>query len=120
VKLNWIERISKDSYVSDSYKNPTLSLYTSMVYGFANHFPYSMDIEQPEYVPADFFNMIPNDVMPKPKDYFRFSRQMHRQFIRELLTTSEEEALSLFKSRSSIVVLEKDEYILKRKNEKEN
>lgn len=59
---NWIDELQNNFYLKDDYQNPTLSLYTSMVYGFANHLPYSMDIEQPEYVPADFLNMIPNDV----------------------------------------------------------
>lgn len=59
---NWIEELQNNSSLRDCYRNPTLSLYTSMVYGFANHLPYSMDIEQPEYVPADFLNMLPNDV----------------------------------------------------------
>lgn len=60
-ELNWIEATSKNARLRDIYRNPTLSLYTSMVYGFSNHLPYSMDIEQEEYVPADFLNMIPND-----------------------------------------------------------
>lgn len=59
---NWIDELQNNFHLRDYYRNPTLSLYTSMVYGFANHLPYSMDIEQPEYVPADFLNMIPNDV----------------------------------------------------------
>lgn len=46
----------------NEYTNPTAYFYTSMVYGFANHLPYSMDIEQIEYVPADFLNMEPIDV----------------------------------------------------------
>lgn len=58
----WIEELQNNSRLRDYYNNPTLSLYTSMVYGFANHLPYSMDIVQPEYVPADFLNMIPSDV----------------------------------------------------------
>ena len=33
----------------------------SMVYDFAKNLPYSMDIQQEEYVPADFFNMTPYD-----------------------------------------------------------
>ena len=55
---DWIEKNSKNNM----YKNPSVSLYTSMVYSFAKHLPYSMDIEQPEYVPADFFNMMPLDI----------------------------------------------------------
>ena len=31
-----------------SRKNPSLSLHISMVYGFAKHLPYSMDINQEE------------------------------------------------------------------------
>lgn len=61
-ELSWLEEILKDYNKKILYKNPTASLYTSMVYGFANHLPYSMDIEQPEYVPADFLNMSPYDV----------------------------------------------------------
>jgi len=59
---NWIEELQDNIRLRDYYRNPTLSLYTSMVYGFANHLPYLMDIEQPEYVPADFLNMVPDDV----------------------------------------------------------
>ena len=55
---DWIEKNSKNNM----YKNPSVSLYTSMVYSFAKHLPYSMDIEQPEYVPADFLNMMPLDI----------------------------------------------------------
>lgn len=33
----------------------------SMVYDFAENLPYSMDIQQEEYVPADFLNMTPYD-----------------------------------------------------------
>lgn len=67
---NWIEEIQKNERMKDYYKNPTLSLYTSMVYGFANKLPYSMDIEQPEYVPADFLNMVPNDALEN--DWFKW------------------------------------------------
>ena len=56
---DWIEKRKKDDY---GPKNLSLTFYTSMVYGFAKHLPYSMDIEQPEYVPADFYNMEPLDV----------------------------------------------------------
>lgn len=45
-----------------SRKNPSLSLHISMVYGFAKHLPYSMDINQEEYVPGDFLNLEPYDV----------------------------------------------------------
>lgn len=65
----WLEYVNKSSYRKD-YENPSLSLYTSMVYGFANHLPYSMDIEQPEYVPADFLNMMPQDV--EENQWFKF------------------------------------------------
>lgn len=41
-----------------------------MVYSFARHLPYSMDIEQPEYVPADFLNMIPHDV--EENNWFKY------------------------------------------------
>lgn len=56
----WVEFVKKNK--GSLYRNPSASLYTSMVYGFANHLPYSMDIEQPEYVPSDFLNMTPLDV----------------------------------------------------------
>lgn len=59
----WIESVLKNCNKRSMYRNPTASLYTSMVYGFANHLPYSMDIEQPEYVPADFLNMVPYDAL---------------------------------------------------------
>ena len=45
-----------------SEKNPSLSLHISMVFGFAKHLPYSMDIKQEEYVPGDFLNLEPYDV----------------------------------------------------------
>ena len=58
---DWLEYVKTSRYGKD-YTNPSLSLFTSMVYGFASHLPYSMDIEQPEYVPADFLNILPHDV----------------------------------------------------------
>lgn len=61
-ELTWNQAILQDSDKKDIYRNPSLSLYTSMVYAFANRLPYSMDIEQPEYIPADFLNMMPYDV----------------------------------------------------------
>lgn len=67
---NWIEELQKNERLKGYYKNPTLSLYTSMVYGFANKLPYSMDIEQPEYVPADFLNMVPDDALEN--DWFKW------------------------------------------------
>lgn len=66
----WLDYVNSTRYRSD-YGNPSLSLYTSMVYGFANHLPYSMDIEQPEYVPADFLNMLPYDV--EENQWFKYS-----------------------------------------------
>lgn len=66
----WLNYI-KTSYYSKDYTNPSLSLYTSMVYGFANHLPYSMDIEQPEYVPADFLNILPQDV--EENQWFKYN-----------------------------------------------
>lgn len=62
LELSWIQKVQNDKRISDCYKNYSLSFYTSMVYGFANHLPYSMDIEQPEYVPGDFLAMEPFDV----------------------------------------------------------
>lgn len=59
-ELEWLENYQNSR--GRSYNNPTATLYTSMVYSFARHLPYSMDIEQPEYVPADFLNMTPHDV----------------------------------------------------------
>ncbi len=41
--------------------NLSLSFNTSMVYVFAKNLPYSIDIEQLEYVPADFLNFMPYD-----------------------------------------------------------
>lgn len=61
-EINWIDKIINDGNRCRYYNNPSRSFYTSMVYGFARHLPYSMDIEQPEYVPADFLNMMPFDV----------------------------------------------------------
>ena len=49
-------------FTNNGFKNPSLSLHMSMVYGFAYHLPYSMDIEQEEYVPGDFLNIEPTDV----------------------------------------------------------
>lgn len=51
-----------EKYEKEGYRNPSLTLHGSMVWGFANHLPYSMDIEQPEYVPGDFLNIEPKDV----------------------------------------------------------
>ena len=64
---NWISNNKRSIFSSD---NPSLSFFASMVYGFAKHLPYSMDIEQPEYVPADFFNMEPLDV--ETNNWFRY------------------------------------------------
>lgn len=50
------------AYRERGLRNPSLTLYTSMVYGFAKHLPYSMDIMQPEYVPGIFLDMEPKDV----------------------------------------------------------
>ena len=50
-----------EKYEKRGYKNPSLTLHGSMVCGFANHLPYSMDIEQPEYVPGDFLNIEPKE-----------------------------------------------------------
>lgn len=61
-ELNWIDKLINEIDKENNYNNPSLSFYTSMVYGFANNLPYSMDIEQPEYVPSDFLNMEPFDV----------------------------------------------------------
>jgi len=68
--FSWIKEITENPNKRDYYRNPTASLYTSMVYGFAKHLPYSMDIEQPEYVPADFLNMVPADV--EENDWFKW------------------------------------------------
>lgn len=59
---SWMAKAKKSGY----YHNPSASFFTSMVYGFASHLPYSMDIEQPEYVPADFLNILPHDVDENP------------------------------------------------------
>ena len=61
-ELKWVREVLNDFNKREMYNNPSLSLYTSMVYAFAKHLPYSMDIEQPEYVPADFLDMTPHDV----------------------------------------------------------
>lgn len=53
------------------YDNPSLSFISSMVYGFAGHLPYSMDIEQEEFVPGDFLNLEPHDVEENP--WFKYS-----------------------------------------------
>lgn len=64
---DWINEYKTTRYSS---RNPSLTFYTSMVFGFAKHLPYSMDIEQPEYVPADFYNMEPFDV--DTNNYFKW------------------------------------------------
>ncbi len=51
-----------EKFKRNGYSNPSLTLHGSMVWGFAKHLPYSMDIEQPEYVPGDFLNIEPKDV----------------------------------------------------------
>ena len=66
LKVNNGLSVLEESFYSmckmNSYSNPSLTLHTSMVYGFAKHLPYSMDIEQPEYVPGDYLILEPFDV----------------------------------------------------------
>ena len=57
-----IEEPYINEYKERGVRNPSLTLYGSMVDGFASHLPYSMDIEQEEYVPGDFLNLEPFDV----------------------------------------------------------
>ena len=64
-------KMYEKDWVGKGLSNPSLTFYTSMVYGFAKHLPYSMDIEQPEYVPADFYNMEPSDV--ETNSYFKWN-----------------------------------------------
>lgn len=80
-ELAWIEEIEKYPHLKSLYKNPSASFYTSMIYGFAKHLPYSMDIEQKEYVPADFLNMMPYDV--EINDWFKFNDR--RTFYKSLI-----------------------------------
>ncbi len=79
-ELDWIESILKDFSKRDYYRNPSASFYISMVYGFAEHLPYSMDIEQPEYVPADFLNMMPVDVDENPWFKYEDRRTLFNAF----------------------------------------
>ena len=74
-KRNWMDSERK-------YRNPTLSFYTSMVYAFAHHLPYSIDIEQPEYVPADFFALEPADV--ETNEWFHWSDR--RSFLNAMVS----------------------------------
>ncbi len=69
-ELDWIDKLLNDEELKSDFKNPSLSFFTSMVYGFAHNLPYSMDIEQPEYVPADFLNMEPFDV--EENNWFKY------------------------------------------------
>ena len=78
----WLKN-EKDSFYST--ENLSLIFYTSMVYGFAKHLPYSMDIEQPEYVPADFYNMEPLDV--DTNDWFKWDDR--RTFFNTMVNGSE-------------------------------
>ena len=80
-ELNWVKKVSKNFNKRNIYRNPTASLYTSMVYGFAKHLPYSMDILQPEYVPADFLNMTPHDV--EENNWFKWENK--RTFFNSLI-----------------------------------
>lgn len=80
-ETNWLENIIKMKKI-DCYSNPSLSFYASMVYGFANHLPYSMDIMQPEYVPADFLNMSPFDVDTNPCFKFEDRRNFFNSLVR--------------------------------------
>ena len=52
-----------------------------MVYGFAKHLPYSMDIGQPEYVPSDFLDTVPKDA--DFNNYFKYddSKTLFRSMI---------------------------------------
>lgn len=61
-KLYTLEKTLIEKFKREEYKNPSLTLHGSMVWGFAYHLPYSMDIEQEEYVPGDFLNIEPKDV----------------------------------------------------------
>lgn len=64
---NLIKRMSNQltrdlTYCYSKDKNiPEGDIIFSMVYEFAKKLPYSMDIQQEEYVPADFMNMRPYD-----------------------------------------------------------
>ena len=78
----WLKN-EKDSFYST--ENLSLIFYTSMVYGFAKHLPYSLDIEQPEYVPADFYNMEPLDV--DINDWFKWDDR--RTFFNAMVNGSE-------------------------------
>ena len=69
-EILWRSSLEANRSKKERYRNPSLSFYTSMVYGFANHLPFSMDIMQPEYVPGDFFNMEPSDV--EDNDWFKW------------------------------------------------
>ena len=78
----WFE-IAKKKHNLD--RNPSLTLYSSMVYGFAKHLPYSMDIEQPEYVPADFLDTVPKDA--DFNNYFKYDDS--RTFFRSMISFHE-------------------------------
>lgn len=65
-----LEKTAIDLMKRRGVKNPSLSLYISMVYGFAENLPYSMDIEQEEYVPGDFLNLKPFDV--EENNWFKY------------------------------------------------
>ena len=63
--------IDKAYIKANEYSNPSLTLFGSMLYDFAYKLPYSMDIEQEEYVPGDFLNLEPYDV--DENRWFKFS-----------------------------------------------
>ena len=69
VGIDFFEKSKKEAFfcnVERQYRNPSFSIFASMVYGFSKNLPYSIDIEQEEYVPADFFNAMPLDVDTNP------------------------------------------------------
>ena len=58
---------------SKDHSRPEDEIIFTMVYDFTENLPYSMDIKQDEYVPADFMNMRPYDADKHP--FFKWEDQ---------------------------------------------
>lgn len=59
---------------------PEDEIIFAMVYNFAIHLPYSMDIKQDEYVPADFFHMRPYNI-EKNKFFWEDNENVYKAMI---------------------------------------
>ena len=75
----------------EGYRNPSLSLYKSMLCAFTSKLPYSMDIEQPEYVTGEFLNREPLDV--DTNTWFRYEDR--RNFFNSVFTWGDRKSAAM-------------------------